>query len=147
MQIQFRGVNAREMSYKVNRIQAQPDTKFQIMPAFARSIQRIAENEKVCIVNLNMKVESTEEKPMPFNLFISLVGIFEVEGMVTDEDQRKFAIEATNILFPYIRSAATNLTAVAYTNPLILPVVPGGAIFPEDREDRTVSIVTDGGIN
>ncbi|MBO4990329.1 MAG: protein-export chaperone SecB [Clostridia bacterium] len=140
MNIAFKGVTAEEMSFKMNRIQMQPNTKFEIKPAFARQIQRIQENEKVHIVRLNVKIESTEEAPKPFNLLISLMGVFEVEGMETEADQRHFAIEATNILFPYLRSAATNLTADAYANPLILPVIPGGLLFPEDREQKSVSV-------
>lgn len=134
MNIAFKGVTAEEMNFKMNRIQMQPNTKFEIKPSFARQIQRIQENEKVLIVHLNLKIESTEEAPKPFNMLISLMGVFEVTDMVSDDDQRKFAIEATNILYPYLRSAATNLTADAFANPLVLPVIPGGLLFPEDRE-------------
>ncbi|MBO5525645.1 MAG: protein-export chaperone SecB [Clostridia bacterium] len=134
MNIAFKGVTAEEMNFKMNRIQMQPNTRFEIKPSFARQIQRIQENEKLLVVHLNLKIESTEEAPKPFNMFISLMGMFEVEGMETDEDQRRFAIESTNILYPYLRACATNLTADAFANPLVLPVIPGGMIFPEDRQ-------------
>ena len=135
MKLEFKGVTAEEMSFKMNKIQMQPNTKFEIKPAFARQIQRIKENEKVHIVRLNLKIESTEQSPKPFNMTINLVGFFEAEYEETEAEQRKFAVEATNSLYPYLRSAATNLTADAFANPLILPVIPGGVLFPEDREE------------
>ena len=49
------------------------------------------------------------------------------------EEETAFVIEATSQLYPYLRSAVTNLTAQAYITPLNLPVI-NGPIFPEDRD-------------
>ena len=65
---------------------------------------------------------------------MTLVGTFEVEDAPAGSDQeREFVIEATKLLFPYLRAAVTNLTASAYISPLNLPVL-NGPIFPEDRD-------------
>ena len=100
---------------------------------FTRQIRQANENNKVNIVILECKIESTEESPKPFHLKARFVGVFEVNNMTTDEDKRTFAINATETMFPYLRAAVTNLTADALINPLTLPVVPGSTLFPEDR--------------
>ncbi len=129
----LKALTADELSFKVNPIKATPDTKFEIKPMFTRQIRQANENNKVNIVILECKIESTEESPKPFNLKARFVGIFEVNNMTTDEDKRIFAINATETMFPYLRAAVTNLTADALINPLTLPVVPGSTLFPEDR--------------
>ncbi|MDE5897483.1 MAG: protein-export chaperone SecB, partial [Clostridia bacterium] len=82
---------------------------------------------------LECKIEHKDDAPKPFNLTVRLVGVFEVENMVSDEDKRTFAINATETMFPYLRAAVTNLTADALINPLTLPIVPGSTLFPDDR--------------
>ncbi|HJA02829.1 MAG TPA: protein-export chaperone SecB [Candidatus Gallimonas gallistercoris] len=129
----LKALTADELSFKVNPIKAAPDTKFEIKPMFTRQIRQANENNKVNIVILECKIESTEESPKPFNLKARFVGVFEVNNMTTDEDKRTFAINATETMFPYLRAAVTNLTADALINPLTLPVVPGSTLFPEDR--------------
>ena len=129
----LKALTADELSFKVNPIKAAPDTKFEIKPMFTRQIRQANENNKVNIVILECKIESTEESPKPFNLKARFVGVFEVNNMTTDEDKRIFAINATETMFPYLRAAVTNLTADALINPLTLPVVPGSTLFPEDR--------------
>ena len=133
IQYSFKALSADELSYKVNPIKAAPDTKFEIKPAFARQIRQANENPKINIVILECKIESTEESPKPFDLKVRFVGVFEVENMTTDEDRRIFAINATETIFPYLRATITNLTADALIPPLMLPVVPGATLFPEDR--------------
>ena len=129
----LKALTADELSFKVNPIKAAPDTKFEIKPMFTRQIRQANENNKVNIVILECKIESTEESPKPFNLKARFVGVFEVNNMTTDEDKRTFAINATETMFPYLRAAVTNLTADALINPLTLPVVSGATLFPDDR--------------
>ena len=129
----LKALTADELSFKVNPIKAAPDTKFEIKPMFTRQIRQANENNKVNIVILECKIESTEESPKPYNLKARIGGEFEVNNMTTDEDKRTFAINATETMFPYLRAAVTNLTADALINPLTLPVVPGSTLFPEDR--------------
>ena len=71
---------------------------------------------------------------------MTLVGTFEVEDAPAgSEQEREFVIEATKMLFPYLRAAVTNLTASAYVAPLNLPVI-NGPIFPEDRDVYAFSV-------
>lgn len=133
MKYALRGITAEELSYTMNRVKMDRNTKFEIKPQFSRTIRRVQENDKLYFVSLEVKVESTEAEPKPFNLKARLVGIFEAEEVETDEDRQVLAISTTEIVYPYLRAAVSALTANAFINPLILPVIPAGTMFPEDR--------------
>ena len=126
-------IMAEEISYSMNRIKMDKDTKFEIKPQFSRTVRRVQENDKVWFLTLEVKVESTEESPKPFNLKARLVGIFEAEDIVDEEDRRELVINMTEIVYPYLRAAVSSVTANAFINPLVLPVIPAGTMFPEDR--------------
>ena len=136
IQYSLKALSADELSFKVNPLKARPDTKFEIKPMFSRQIRQANEDKKINIVILECKIESTEESPKPFNLHARFVGVFEVNNMNTNEDRRIFAINATETMFPYLRTAVTNLTTTALINPLVLPVVSGATLFPDDRQEQ-----------
>jgi len=132
MKYALRGITAEELTYTINRVKMNPNQKFEIKPQFSRTIRRVQENDKLYFVSLEVKVESSETEPKPFNLKVRLVGIFEAEDVVTDEDKQVLAISTTEIVYPYLRNAVSALTSNAFINPLMLPVIPAGTLFPED---------------
>ena len=136
MKYALRGITAEELNYTVNRIKMDRNTKFEIKPQFSRTIRQVQENDKLYFVALEVKVESTEAEPKPFNLKARLVGIFEAEDVNTDEDRQVLPISTTEIVYPYLRAVVSSLTANAFINPLILPVIPAGTMFPEDRGEQ-----------
>lgn len=140
MKYALRGITAEELSYTINRVKMEKNTKFEIKPQFSRTIRRVQENDKLYFVSLEVKVESTETEPKPFNLKARLVGIFEAEDVKTDEDRQVLAISTTEIVYPYLRNAVSALTANAFINPLILPVIPAGTMFPEDRGEKNATL-------
>jgi len=123
MKYALRGITAEELTYTINRVKMERNAKFEIKPQFSRTIRRVQENDKLYFVSLEVKVESTEAEPKPFNLKARLVGIFEAEEVNT-----------------YLRSAVSALTANAFINPLILPVIPAGTMFPEDRGEKNATL-------
>ncbi len=133
MKIDFKGITGEEISFKLNRVKIAPDDKLDIKPQFSRQVRKVTGNDKLNFVALSVKIESTEEEPKPFNVNVTLVGVFEVEDMKGAADERKFVVEATKLVYPYLRATVTNLTASAYIAPLNLPVI-SGPIFPEDRD-------------
>ncbi len=136
----MKNLSADELSFKMNHIKAEPNARFEIKPFFSRRIQAVNENPLIHIVTLECKIESTEESPKPFDILVRLVAVFEVKNMDTDEDRRVFAVNATETMFPYLRAAITNLTADALIPPIVLPVVSGGTLFPEDRGPASYTI-------
>ena len=133
MKYALRGINAEELSFTMNRIKMDKDTRFEIKPQFSRTVRRVQENDKLWFLALEVKVESTEDSPKPFNMKARLVGVFEAEGIQDEMDSRDLVINMTEIVYPYLRAAVSSLTANAFINPLILPVIPAGTMFPEDR--------------
>lgn len=133
MKYALRGITAEELSYTINRIKMDKDTKFEIKPQFSRTVRRVQENDKIWFLTLEVKVESTEDAPKPFNLKVRLVGVFEAEDLQDDLDRRDLVINMTEIVYPYLRAAVSSLTANAFINPMMLPVIPAGTMFPEDR--------------
>ena len=133
MKYALRQIMAEELNYSINRIKIDPNTKFEIKPQFSRTVRRVQENDKIWFLTLEVKVESTEAEPKPFNVKARLVGIFEAEEIENDLDRQDLVINMTEIVYPYLRSAVSALTANAFINPLILPVIPAGTMFPEDR--------------
>ena len=133
MKYALRNIVAEELSYSMNRIKVDKDTKFEIKPQFSRTVRRVQENDKLWFLNLEVKVESTEESPKPFNIKARRVGVFEAEEVESDLDRQDLVINMTEIVYPYLRAAVSALTANSFINPLILPVIPAGTMFPEDR--------------
>ncbi len=133
MKYALKGITAEELSYTMNRIKMDKDTRFEIKPQFSRTVRRVQENDKLWFLTLEVKVESTEESPKPFNVKARLVGVFEAEEVESDLDRQDLVINMTEIVYPYLRAAVSALTANSFINPLILPVIPAGTMFPEDR--------------
>ena len=139
MKYALRNIVAEELSYSMNRIKVDKDTKFEIKPQFSRTVRRVQENDKLWFLNLEVKAESTEESPKPFNIKARLVGVFEAEEVESDLDRQDLVINMTEIVYPYLRAAVSALTANSFINPLILPVIPAGTMFPEDRGEVPAS--------
>ena len=138
MKIDFKGITAEELSFKLNRVKRNPEDKLDIKPQFSRQVRKVNGNDKLNFIALSVKIESTEAEPKPFDIFVTLVGVFEAE-VANENEERKFVIEGTKLVYPYLRSAVTNLTANAYIAPLNLPVI-AGPIFPEDRDVYAFSV-------
>jgi preprotein translocase subunit SecB len=110
-----------------------------IRPQFSRQVRKANDNSRLNFVSLAVKVESTETEPKPFNLNVGIVGIFELAEEPDAQQERAFVIEATSILYPYLRAMVTNLTAQSYITPLNLPLITG-PLFPEDRDVYAFSV-------
>ena len=130
--LNLRGIRAEELSFKQNNVKIPKDAKLDLKPSFSRRVRKTPDNEKLHFVTLEVKIESSETSPKPFDLKVCLTGVFEAE-VESDFERRAFNVQAVAILYPYLRAAVTNLTGAAFVAPLVLPVV-GGALFPEDRE-------------
>lgn len=139
MKYDFKGITCEQLSYKLNRIKIEPQQRLDIKPQFSRQVRKANDNPRLVFVNLAVKIASSEQEPKPFDLDVSIVGIFELAEAPSATQEREFVIEVTSMLYPYLRSMVTNLTAQAYVSPLNLPVITG-PIFPEDRDVYAFSV-------
>lgn len=146
MKIDFKGVTGEELAFKINRIRINTDGKLDIKPQFSRQVRKVNGNDKLNFIALSVKIENTEAEPKPFDIHVTMVGVFEVDGIKDDAEERSFVIEATKTVYPYLRQAVSSLTSVAGIAPLYLPVI-GGTLFPEDRDSYGFTISGGGNLN
>ena len=139
MKFEFKGITAEELSFKLNRVKLNPEEKLDIKPQFSRQVRKVTGNEMLNFIALSVKIQSTEAEPKPFDINVTLVGVFEVTDVKNENEERTFVIEGTKLIYPYLRSAVTSLTANAYIAPLNLPVI-SRSIFPEDRDVYAFSV-------
>ena len=139
MKYDFKGISCEQLSFKLNRVRLEPNQRLDIKPQFSRQVRKSNENPKMMFVNLKVAVLTNENEPKPFDIEVSIVGIYELAEVATPQQERDFVIEATSMLYPYLRSMVTNLTAQAYIQPLNLPVL-NGPIFPDDRDTYAFSV-------
>ena len=144
MKIDFKGITAEEISFKLNRIKLNPEDRLDIKPQFSRQVRKVNGNEKLNFISLSVKIESTDAEPKPFNIDVTIVGIFEVEDVHGEQEERKFVIEATKIVYPYLRAHVTNINSSSFIAPINMPVI-SGPIFPEDRDQ--FAFTTGGNLN
>lgn len=139
MKYELKGITTEQLSFKLNRVKLEPNQRLDIKPQFSRQVRKANDNPKLMFVNLKVAVLTNEKEPKPFDIEVSLVGVYELESAPNPQQERDFVIEATGMLYPYLRTAVTNLTAQAYISPLNLPVI-SGPIFPEDRDTYAFSV-------
>lgn len=123
MNYNTKGINAEEIRFKLNPA-VPPQNGAPIKPLFQRKVKasKVAENEMM--IALTAKVESSEQSPAIFDLFVSFVGCYEVYDVATKEDYESFVTAATRELYHYVRNAVINLTGSANVFSVILPVNP-----------------------
>ena len=148
MKFEFSGINVEELSFKLNKVRLAPNDKLDIKPQFSRQLRKINGNDKLNCIVLTMKIESTEAEPKPFDINVTLVGVFNVTEVKNQDEERRFVIEATKTLYPYLRAAVSNLTENAHIPTLYLSVI-AGPIFPDDRDvfAFTTSSNSEGNLN
>ena len=139
MKYDFKGITCEQLSFKLNRVKLEPNQRLDIKPQFSRQVRKANENNKLMFINLKVAVLSTEAEPKPFDIEVSIVGIYELAETPNAQQERDFVIEATGMLYPYLRAMVTNLTAQAYIQPLNLPVI-NGPIVPEARDTYAFSV-------
>lgn len=129
----LRGICAEELSFKQNNIKLSKDSKLDLKPAFSRKVRTANENQLLHFVTLEVKIETDEQNPKPFNLRVELTGIFEAR-LNSDEERKAFNLQAEKIMYPYLRTAVSSLTSSAFMSPLILPVISGSLFKEQDRK-------------
>lgn len=107
------------------------NTTISINPEFKRQIKKL--DDDTAVVNLGFCINN-ENNDMPFSMEIDIEGLFQLKDW---EQPHQFPIINTNaiaILFPYLRSLVSMVTANANISPYVLPVMNITALFQEKTE-------------
>ena len=91
--LNLRGIRAEELSFKQNNVKIPKDAKLDLKPSFSRRVRKTPDNEKLHFVTLEVKIESSETSPKPFDLKVCLTGVFEAE-VGSDFERRAFNVQA-----------------------------------------------------
>jgi len=115
--------------YKINNINYVLNEEYEATEAIETEYGlglgiKISSDCKQAEINLEMDIFSAVDKPSPYKLKISILGWFSTDDIIKESDFIDFCkINATAILYPYLRSAVTDITKVGNIQPLVLPLV------------------------
>lgn len=117
------------VDYNIINIDFKINSKFKfekpIEVEFSMETEISFSNDKSASVTLNCIIfDDSEKRNLPFTLKITITGNFKIEGEIDNEGFMKFCeLNGTTVLFPYLRTAVTNITATANQPPLVLPLI------------------------
>lgn len=132
-------------NYVVNRLsfsvvpgfKVKEDDVFDLSPQFNRIIEKLNENEYKVTLDLQL---GGDTQPLPFNIDISISGIFITSDV--DNPEEYLRINASAILFPYIRSLLTMLSTLAALPPIVMPPINFCAMLSDqESNEKTGTLV------
>ena len=126
------------VTFRVNEIEfkfngaTKPDTQFRITPKIE---SKLGQNGKNLFVNLSVRVNEDISSPVPFNLNVVMFGHFVAEK---EAEQKVYAEEAIDILYPFLRAAVSSFTANCNIPPYVLPIINSNVIEenPANAENK-----------
>lgn len=107
------------------------DKTIELTPEFTRQIKKIDNNN--ALVNLIFRIEN-ENLDLPFSIEVDIEGLFHMDNWEAPSSVPLMTTNSISILFPYLRSIVTMLTANANISPYILPVMNINALFDQEKE-------------
>ena len=127
VKMKLSGYTVDKMSFMLNKnFRAEPGEKIQIKPIFNREITKISQERFILTVSVSF---ANLDREIPFYLDVQISGVYDVPEW-EDVQTNKFIItNATNVLYPYLRSIVTTLTANGQVPPYLLPITNVEAIF------------------
>ncbi len=120
------------INFSINEaFQFNQNTTISINPEFKRQIRKI--DDDTATVNLGFCINN-EKMDMPFSMEIDIEGLFHLEKWEQPDQLPIITSNAIAILFPYLRSIVSMVTANANISPYVLPVMNITALF--DSKDH-----------
>ena len=114
------------------------DKMISINPEFKRQVRKI--DNDTATVNLGFCVIN-EKNDMPFSMEIDVEGLFCLENWEQPEQLPIITSNAIAILFPYLRSIVSMVTANANISPYVLPVMNITALFENKTELEDAEVI------
>ncbi len=129
VQIKLIGYTVDKMSFILNKsFKLEPHQKIQVKPSFNREITK--RDEHSYILTLSISFDDYKED-IPFYLDIQISGIFNVDHWENEPILSASKLNSTVILFPYLRSLVTTVTANANVPPYVLPITNPAKLFKD----------------
>jgi len=121
--IEFKGYKVSKIDFEEGLAKTQSNGKIKISPEFNVDFGESNPDDDFTDVTLSFKMNKSNN---PFSMYIAITGRFEYK---TEEDignvgeEQLLNTNAVALLFPYLRSIITAVTAQANITPLVLPTM------------------------
>jgi preprotein translocase subunit SecB len=134
--LQFCGYEVKSISFELSDAFGKI-REFRILPEFSVSLSE-PENE-IYKVQLSVSIKSSEEKPQPFDLNVTMIGRFSIQMDNEDEVLKQTLLRDNTvaIMFPFVRSIVASLTVAANIPPLLLPVINVSETLKNNPDSRS----------
>ena len=122
----------KNMEFKLNESFRSQGEEIELHPEFRRIIHKIDEN--TASVDLIFRIKETSDAPFMMNICIE--GVFSMPNWDKDESRLLMISNTVAILFPYLRSLVTIITANANVPPYTLPVMNINELFAKTESNN-----------
>ena len=123
----------KNINFSINEnFQFNQNVTIKINPEFRREIKKIDNNNAA--VNLFFCIKN-EKDDLPFSMEVNIEGQFHLENWEQPDLISLIVSNSIAILFPYLRSIISMITANANISPYMLPVMNIAALFEQDEND------------
>lgn len=120
------------MNFSINEnFDFEKDVDVTVNPEFTRNINKVDNDNAV--VNLIFCIDN-KNADMPFAMEVNVEGLFHLENWEQPDMLPLIRANSVAILFPYLRSIVTMITANANISPYTLPVMNIAAMFDQNKE-------------
>ncbi len=133
--MQFQGYSVLEANYvsKEKQATSASESRIELSPSFSQRVSKISDHRyslELGIIIGNQK----QSDELPFYINVRIQGFF----VLSDEEKayELMRVNATAIMYPYLRSTVTSLTALANINPIILPTINLVQMFQDSQEKK-----------
>jgi len=95
---------------------------FKMLPIYTKQIEKNEDN--VYTLTLMFSVLNTPENPFPIDITAHLAATFTFSKDSSEDQIENFLqLPAVQIIYPHLRSLVSSVTASAYLQPLLLPLI------------------------
>lgn len=123
--ISFYHYSVNELIFKLNANYNTMDGNVSLSPNFTREICKKDDNNYVVSLAIGINGDN-----IPFEVYVNISGYFGVE--TSEFSEQLIYKNAVAILFPYLRSLVSTLTANSSVKPVILPPINIVKMFEEE---------------
>lgn len=124
-------ISTEEVRIKNNHL---PEGSFIVTPKYIRSINKNETNSQAS-VTLSVEIGGSESAPFPIDVRIAIKGTFDLTNIPSDQVDSFLKTNATQILFPYLRTALSTSLGAAMMPPIILPIIDVRDAFNDNAEN------------
>ena len=100
-----------------------PYGNYQLKPYLTRKYGKIEGQENRYCLELQAVFKDEPNNPFPIDLTIRIKGIFEIEGDDEEEINTFLKMQGMQMVFPYLRTMVSSITASALMPPIMLPII------------------------